>query len=185
MMVMEMHGNRFLIKSICGVILTLCLFSSAFGGDKPTKKETMAFIQEKCDKLKITDKITSRVYLDENDSCTLIIEVNSVNTQIRRHIIPLKEMDPSVVKNGFDPFLVVFTDFSNLGVQLNSKEDKQEKRKAIKTIIVSYDENKKEERLERNDENAIFLCNSELSAEKVAKAITHLIELCGGKSDLF
>ncbi|MBF0606055.1 MAG: hypothetical protein SFH39_15230 [Candidatus Magnetobacterium sp. LHC-1] len=168
------------------VALMLYCSAAAFAEDKPTKKETIAFVQERCDNMKIANNVRSRVYLDEKDDCTFIVEITNQFGQLqRKYVVPLKEMDPAMVKNGVDPILVIYTDFVNVGVQLNSKEDKKEKKKSVKAIHVSYLDDKQGIKKEANEESAIFICNSENSAEKVGKAMSHLIELCGGKADLF
>ncbi|MBF0316645.1 MAG: hypothetical protein HQL04_00590 [Nitrospirae bacterium] len=167
------------------LVLVFGLSPVVLGEDKPTKKETIAFIQEKCDNLKIAENITSRVYTDEKDDCTFVVEVKHIGQSYRKYIFHLKEMDPGVIKNGFDPLFVLYTDFVNTGVILGSKEEKKERKKAVKLIKMSYDDNKQEVVTETNQEEVTFICNSEKSAEKVGKAMSHLIGLCGGKADLF
>ncbi|KJU83853.1 hypothetical protein MBAV_003941 [Candidatus Magnetobacterium bavaricum] len=169
---------------LLAVVLVFGWTLTAWGKDNPTKKETIAFIQEKCDNLKITEDVTSRVYPDENDDCTFIVKITGAQSY-RKYIVPLKEMDPGAIKNGFDTSLGMYTDFINIGVILTSREDKKEKTKPVKAITVSYDDKKQERKTEENHEDVTFTCNTERSAEKVGRAMSHLIVLCGGKADLF
>ncbi|MBF0520312.1 MAG: hypothetical protein HQK92_11370 [Nitrospirae bacterium] len=154
------------------------------GKSGPSKEETIAFIQERCDNLKyMDDKIVDRVYLE---GCNLVIlqtygNFGQKDTQKIKITIPLADMDPLVIRLGFDPNRVLYTGFVNSGVQLNSKDEQ----KKITMFKEHYDSEGKYKKEESMLMNAIFHCKNETFAQKVANAAAHLIEVCGGKKDLF
>ncbi|MBF0464082.1 MAG: hypothetical protein HQK88_06100 [Nitrospirae bacterium] len=154
------------------------------GKSGPSKEETIAFIQERCDNLKyMDDKIVDRVYLE---GCNLVLlqtygRFGQKDTQKVKITIPLADMDPLVIRLGFDPNRVLYTGFINSGVQLNSKDEQNK----ITVFKEYYDSEGKYKKEESKAINAIFHCKNETVAQKVANAAAHLIEICGGKKDLF
>ncbi|KJU82303.1 hypothetical protein MBAV_005505 [Candidatus Magnetobacterium bavaricum] len=67
----------------------------------------------------------------------------------------------------------------------SSQEKKKERTRPVKALTTGYNESNQEIKTEVNQEEVIFVCNSEKSAERVGRAMSHLIELCGGKTDPF
>ncbi|MBF0536995.1 MAG: hypothetical protein HQL03_01945 [Nitrospirae bacterium] len=167
---------------VCTTVMffTFGFLSVAYGESKPTKEETIKFIQDKCDNLKITDSITSRVFPDSKDSCTLILELKYAKEKTIRFIVPLKEIDQTAIKTGFNPYLFMYTGDANNTVQLYTKEENKERKKAIKQIVESYNTDKKDNRVEAYEISANIHCTDELIAERVAKAVANLVDLCGG-----
>ncbi|QWR77961.1 hypothetical protein [Candidatus Magnetomonas plexicatena] len=156
------------------------------GSDKsaPSKEETIAFIQERCDNLKYyDDKIVDNVKLE---GCNLVLlqtygKFGEKDTQKLKITIPLKDMDPAVIRLGFDPARVLYTGFVNSGVQLNVKDEA----KKITVLKERYDTEGKYKKEESMVSAYTFHCKNETIAEKVAHASARLIEVCGGKRDLF
>ncbi|MEO5357710.1 MAG: hypothetical protein H7844_10480 [Nitrospirae bacterium YQR-1] len=153
-------------------------------GPKPSKEETIAYIQEKCDNMKFyDDKIIDRVYLE---GCNLILlgttgKFGEKDSARVKKTVPLADMDPGVIRLGFDPARVMYTGFINSGVQVNSRNEERK----ISVVRESYDSDGKYRKEEIKEVSATFHCKNETMAQKVAKAAARLIEVCGGKKELF
>jgi len=153
-------------------------------GPKPSKEETIAYIQEKCDNMKyLDDKIVDRVYLE---GCNLIIlattgKFGEKETSRIKKTIPLVDMDPGVIRLGFDPGRVLYTGFINSGVQLNSRNEERK----ITVVREGYDSDGKYRKEESKEISTTFHCKNETMAQKVTRAAARLIEVCGGKREIF
>ncbi|MEO5358049.1 MAG: hypothetical protein H7844_12235 [Nitrospirae bacterium YQR-1] len=153
-------------------------------GPKRSKEYTSAYITERCDNMTYFDgKIKDRVYIED---CNIILlaeegKFGEKDSSRIKTIIPLKDMDPTGVRNGLHIGRALYSGQDNSGVQVGSKNDERK----IKVIREGYGYDSKYRKHESMEINVTFNCKNETVARNVATAVSHLITLCGGKKELF
>ncbi|KWT83468.1 hypothetical protein [Candidatus Magnetominusculus xianensis] len=178
-----------LLLLFTAVALTLSLSSPCFSesekddGKGPkkdiSKEETFAYIKERCTIDNDNAETKDNVFLE---GCMLITETKAYDGNYRhRRYASLEKLNPESPSPGVWPS----TNGIKFGLIANSVSyATSDEKPHVKYIVERLKDNYK---LEQIYNYGYFQCESETAAKQVARALKHLIKLCGGKvpKDLF
>lgn len=157
------------MKKNVTLFILVVLFFGVFGVTfchGQSKQETMNFIIQKISKNWRNSQLGS--YFDYSlnvhfDGCKMIAK----NEDGKTWIIPLNRMDPSRVEMKIDTMANIFDD-------------------QLHIVLVAFND---EECIQYNGNMTSFasinIIRDEVIGQRVVKALSHLIKLCGGKEELF
>lgn len=161
----------------------------------PTKEETAEFLSTKIGMRHAEPDISGKSYWEtrskfSNDSCTITLETDKyVNEVLVSRVVAegdLSKIDPkrvrsfSVAENTLTRFLYGSANPSHIVQLITTAEEKI----LTSTKFVFENGEQISEKSTLVDVQWVFTANAD-SAQRVEKAMKHLIAICGGKSELF
>ncbi|MCG6552061.1 MAG: hypothetical protein L7F77_07015 [Candidatus Magnetominusculus sp. LBB02] len=179
---------------ITAAVLTLslsspCFSASDYDDETPTpakktkkkisKEETFAYIKERCTVDNDNVETKDNVYLE---GCMFISETKSNDGKyMHRRYAPLDKLNPESTNNGIWPS----TNGTKFGLIANSVSyATKDEKPHVKFVVERPDDKYNSENMQNY---GYFQCETEAKAAQAAKALKHLIKLCGGEKqkDLF
>ncbi|MBF0486582.1 MAG: hypothetical protein HQK98_00340 [Nitrospirae bacterium] len=179
-----------LLLLLTAAVLTVSLSSPCFSESKKgvgkgqkreiSKEETFAYIKERCTIDNDNAQTRDNVYLE---GCTFISETKSYDntTYMHRRYAPLGKLNPESPTPGVWPS----TNGIKFGLIANSiSYTTSDESPLVKYVVDGAVDRYHNESMQNY---GYFQCESETKATQAAKALKHLIKLCGGtvKKDLF
>lgn len=179
------------MSKISRTILIVSLFLSLVipvtpAGAEPSKEQTTDYILERIDDVnlrtssmsirtesKLIKLNVSHVQNAAIKDCVLTLTETKLENKdlvLEKSLsVPIAKLNPSNIKTSSNQ-LIIFTANDGLEVKLNARYRKDAKGKWT---------------IDSREVDAISLSFSKGQAEKIARAFSHLIKLCGGQEDLF
>ncbi|WP_420264106.1 hypothetical protein [Candidatus Magnetominusculus dajiuhuensis] len=189
----ETKGGKtvsWLLLLLTAAVLTVSLSSPCFSESKKgagkgkekeiSKEETFAYIKERCTIDNDNAETKDNVFLE---GCMFISETRSYDntSYMHRRYAPLDKLNPESPTPGVWPS----TNGVKYGLIANSISYTTSDEAPLIKYIVDGSKDRYHNELMQN--YGYFQCESETKAKQAAKALKHLIKLCGGtvKKDLF
>ncbi|WP_276756542.1 hypothetical protein [Pseudoalteromonas marina] len=170
------------------LLLTIIVFNnSSFANNSPSKKETVNFIKDKVFSEEYDNlgyrKLSHLKHSEDYCTLNLYLESEKIGEGIIRYVgavFSLKDIDPTRIEYGYSSGTK--SHHARLTVTNNEKKILLYSGKKNVKSNKSYDE-EFEKRYYEDISSGTH--PKKVNAEKMVKALIHLVNLCGGESELF